>query len=122
VWQLDVLYTPLDQYFGTVSFGLEDWVIIATALVVGLPAYLAIVLATDAIFPSTRAPERLSSRYRHSVPRIRTSLEEHVGRTNQLLNASRIFSVFPVVGDDLEECPHVQTDDDDDREDVQEVK
>ena len=44
VLQLAVLYTPLNQYFGTVPLGLEDWGIIGGVLLLGLPAYLAIVL------------------------------------------------------------------------------
>jgi Ca2+-transporting ATPase len=43
VLQLAVLYTPLNRYFGTVPLGLADWGIIGAVLLVGLPAYLAVV-------------------------------------------------------------------------------
>ncbi|TKR24593.1 calcium-translocating P-type ATPase, PMCA-type [Natronomonas salsuginis] len=42
VLQLAVLYTPLNQYFGTVPLGLTDWGIIAVVLLVCLPIYVAI--------------------------------------------------------------------------------
>jgi Ca2+-transporting ATPase len=42
--QLAVLYTPLNQYFGTVPLGLEDWGILAAVFAVCLPAYLAIAV------------------------------------------------------------------------------
>ncbi|MEF8821341.1 MAG: cation transporting ATPase C-terminal domain-containing protein, partial [Halovenus sp.] len=44
VLQLAVLYTPLNQYFGTVPLELADWGIIAAVLLVCLPAYLAVAL------------------------------------------------------------------------------
>ncbi|QCJ45843.1 cation-translocating P-type ATPase [Haloprofundus sp. MHR1] len=44
--QLLVLYTPLNRYFGTVPLGLDDWALVGGALVVCLPAYVAVALAT----------------------------------------------------------------------------
>jgi len=51
VLQLAVLYTPLNQYFGTVPLGVEDWGIIGVVLAIGLPAYLAIVLTIKRYLP-----------------------------------------------------------------------
>jgi len=51
VVQLTVLYTPLNQYFGTVPLGVEDWGIIGVVLAIGLPAYLAIVLTIKRYLP-----------------------------------------------------------------------
>ncbi|MEF8779453.1 MAG: cation-translocating P-type ATPase [Haloferacaceae archaeon] len=41
--QLAVLYTPLNQYFGTVPLGLADWMRIGTVLAVALPGYFLVV-------------------------------------------------------------------------------
>ena len=83
VWQLDVLYTPLDQYFGTVPFGLEDWEIIATALAVGLPAYLAIVLAIRRYFPLDEGSRKnshrgIGTRSPESVPPWKSTSAERI--------------------------------------------
>ncbi|WP_178916061.1 calcium-translocating P-type ATPase, PMCA-type [Natronomonas gomsonensis] len=43
VLQLAVLYTPLNNYFGTVPLGVGDWAVIGVVLAVALPAYLAVV-------------------------------------------------------------------------------
>jgi Ca2+-transporting ATPase len=56
VMQLAVLYTPLNQYFGTVPLGLEDWGIIGAVLAVALPAYLAVVLAIKRYLPLDEDP------------------------------------------------------------------
>ncbi len=56
VLQLAVLYTPLNQYFGTVPLGLEDWGIIGAVLVLGFPAYLAVVLAIKRYLPLDEDP------------------------------------------------------------------
>ncbi|QFU83173.1 calcium-translocating P-type ATPase, PMCA-type [Natronorubrum aibiense] len=40
--QLAVLYTPLNQYFGTIPLELADWGLIAVVLAVCLPGYLAV--------------------------------------------------------------------------------
>jgi Ca2+-transporting ATPase len=42
--QLSVLYTPLNQYFGTVPLAPGDWLILAGLFVICLPAYLAIAV------------------------------------------------------------------------------
>ncbi|QCC50163.1 cation-translocating P-type ATPase [Halapricum salinum] len=49
--QLAVLYTPLNQYFGTVALGLGDWGILAAVLLVALPAYLLVVSTIKRRFP-----------------------------------------------------------------------
>jgi Ca2+-transporting ATPase len=56
VLQLAVLYTPLNQYFGTVPLGLEDWGIIGAVLVLGFPAYLAVVRAIKRYLPLDEDP------------------------------------------------------------------
>jgi Ca2+-transporting ATPase len=43
--QLAVLYTPLNQYFGTVPLTLADWAILGAVLAVCLPGYIVIALA-----------------------------------------------------------------------------
>jgi Ca2+-transporting ATPase len=45
--QLAVLYTPLEQYFGTVPLGVADWALIGAVLAVALPAYLAVLTAME---------------------------------------------------------------------------
>jgi Ca2+-transporting ATPase len=60
VLQLAVLYTPLNQYFGTVPLGLEDWGIIGGVLVIGLPAYLVIVLAIKRYLPLNESSRKSS--------------------------------------------------------------
>ncbi|WP_254271579.1 calcium-translocating P-type ATPase, PMCA-type [Haloarcula marina] len=42
VLQLAVLYTPLNEYFGTVPLGLADWGLLAGTLLLALPGYLAV--------------------------------------------------------------------------------
>jgi Ca2+-transporting ATPase len=49
--QLAVLYTPLGEYFGTVSLGLTDWGLIAAVLVIALPGYVAVVAAIKRYLP-----------------------------------------------------------------------
>ena len=49
--QFAVLYTPLRQYFGTVSLGLADWGLIAVVLAVALPGYVAVVAAIKRYLP-----------------------------------------------------------------------
>ncbi|WP_049895687.1 calcium-translocating P-type ATPase, PMCA-type [Halopiger xanaduensis] len=44
VLQLAVLYTPLNQYFGTVPLDLADWGIISVILVVSLPGYFGVAV------------------------------------------------------------------------------
>lgn len=55
VLQLAVLYTPLNQYFGTVPLGLADWILIGTVLTVALPGYLAVVTAIKRYIPIAAA-------------------------------------------------------------------
>jgi Ca2+-transporting ATPase len=43
--QLAILYTPLNQYFGTVPLGLADWIVIGSVLAVALPGYFIGVTA-----------------------------------------------------------------------------
>ena len=40
--QLAILYTPLNQYFGTVPLGLADWIVIGSVLAVALPGYFVV--------------------------------------------------------------------------------
>ncbi|MFA9515925.1 calcium-translocating P-type ATPase, PMCA-type [Halopenitus sp. H-Gu1] len=49
--QLAVLYTPLNEYFGTVPLGIADWSIIGIVLLVALPAYLAVVVTIKRYLP-----------------------------------------------------------------------
>ncbi|SNZ17982.1 Ca2+-transporting ATPase [Natronoarchaeum philippinense] len=42
--QLAVLYTPLNEYFGTVPLGLGDWAVLGGVLAVALPAYLLVAV------------------------------------------------------------------------------
>jgi Ca2+-transporting ATPase len=51
VLHLAVLYTPLNQYFGTVPLGLGDWGIIGAVLALGLPAYLAVARTVERYLP-----------------------------------------------------------------------
>jgi len=60
VLQLAVLYTPLNQYFGTVPLGLADWLVIATALAVALPGYLGVVTVIKRYLPLAAAAGGLS--------------------------------------------------------------
>ena len=61
VLQLAVLYTPLNQYFGTVPLGFADWIRIGTVLAVALPGYLLVVTAIRQYFSlgstASEAPE-----------------------------------------------------------------
>jgi P-type Ca2+ transporter type 2C len=45
--QLAVLYTPLNQYFGTVALGVGDWLVLLVAMAVSLPCYLAVAILTQ---------------------------------------------------------------------------
>jgi Ca2+-transporting ATPase len=49
--QLAILYTPLNQYFGTVPLGLTDWLLIGTVLAVALPGYFVVVTAIRQYLP-----------------------------------------------------------------------
>lgn len=49
--QLAILYTPLNQYFGTVPLGLADWILIGTVLAVALPGYFVVVTAIRQYLP-----------------------------------------------------------------------
>ena len=49
--QLAVLYTPLNQYFGTVPLGLADWSLLGLVVVVALPGYLVVVLGIKRYLP-----------------------------------------------------------------------
>ena len=42
VLQLSVLYTPLNQYFGTVPLGIDDWTYLFAALAVAVPGFLGV--------------------------------------------------------------------------------
>jgi len=42
VLQLSVLYTPLNQYFGTVPLGIDDWTYLFAALAVAIPGFLGV--------------------------------------------------------------------------------
>ena len=42
--QLSVLYTPLNQYFGTVPLALGDWAVLAGVLAICVPAYFAVAV------------------------------------------------------------------------------
>ncbi|WP_323192558.1 calcium-translocating P-type ATPase, PMCA-type [Halostella sp. PRR32] len=53
VLQLAVLYTPLNQYFGTVPLELADWILIGTVLVAALPGYFVVVTAIRQYLPLT---------------------------------------------------------------------
>jgi len=52
VLQLAVLYTPLSAYFGTVPLGIADWGVLAGALAVCLPAYLAVSVGVRRLDPA----------------------------------------------------------------------
>jgi len=52
VLQLAVLYTPLNQYFGTVPLGVADWGVIGVVLAAALPAYLAVVVLLKRTTPA----------------------------------------------------------------------
>ena len=49
--QLAILYTPLNQYFGTVPLGLADWIVIGSVLAVALPGYFIVVTAIRQYLP-----------------------------------------------------------------------
>jgi Ca2+-transporting ATPase len=49
--QLAVLYTPLNQYFGTVPLSLADWIRIGVVLAVALPGYFVVVTAIKRYLP-----------------------------------------------------------------------
>jgi Ca2+-transporting ATPase len=49
--QLAVLYSPLNQYFGTVALDLTDWARLGTLLAVALPGYLAVCLSIQRYLP-----------------------------------------------------------------------
>ncbi len=51
VLHLAVLYTPLNQYFGTVPLGFGDWGIIGAVLAVSLAAYLAVARTVERYLP-----------------------------------------------------------------------
>jgi len=42
ILQLSVLYTPLNQYFGTVPLSIDDWARLFGALAVAIPEYLGV--------------------------------------------------------------------------------
>jgi Ca2+-transporting ATPase len=50
--QLAVLYTPLNQYFGTVPLGPGDWAVLAALLALTGPAYLAVATAVKRLAPN----------------------------------------------------------------------
>ncbi|MDZ5811920.1 cation transporting ATPase C-terminal domain-containing protein, partial [Halorubrum sp. AD140] len=56
LFQLAVLYTPLNQYFGTVPLGVADWILLGGVLAVALPGYLIVVLAIKRYLPLASAP------------------------------------------------------------------
>ena len=58
VLQLAVLYTPLNQYFGTIPLGVGDWALLGAVLAVALPMYVAVVVAIKRAFPVGGATER----------------------------------------------------------------
>ncbi|MFC7132792.1 MULTISPECIES: calcium-translocating P-type ATPase, PMCA-type [Salinibaculum] len=49
--QLSVLYTPLNQYFGTIPLGLGDWALLAGVFAICVPAYLAVAVAVKRLQP-----------------------------------------------------------------------
>ena len=51
--QLAVLYTPLNDYFGTVPLGPADWGLLGGALAVAFPAYLVVALGVRRLAPRT---------------------------------------------------------------------
>nr|WP_157744220.1 cation-translocating P-type ATPase C-terminal domain-containing protein [Halopenitus persicus] len=66
--QLAVLDTSLNQYFGTVSLGLADWLLLGTVLAVTLPGYFVVVTANKRYLPLVSMdgdpPIRISSNSR----------------------------------------------------------
>nr|WP_268899074.1 HAD-IC family P-type ATPase [Halomicroarcula rubra] len=52
--QLAVLYTPLNEYFGTVPLGPADWGLVGAVLAVSLPAYLAVAVVVGRWDRATR--------------------------------------------------------------------
>jgi Ca2+-transporting ATPase len=53
--QLAVLYTPLNDYFGTVPLGLADWGVLLAVLLFTLPLYLAIAAVVRRLRPTSDA-------------------------------------------------------------------
>jgi Ca2+-transporting ATPase len=54
--QLAVLYTPLNQYFGTVPLGPGDWLLIGTVLAAALPGYFVVATAIKRYIPLGSVP------------------------------------------------------------------
>ncbi|MFT4922762.1 MAG: Ca2+-transporting ATPase [Haloarculaceae archaeon] len=51
--QLAVVYTPLNQYFGTVPIGIADWAILALVLAICLPLYLLVAVGIRRLRPDS---------------------------------------------------------------------
>lgn len=51
ILHLFILYSPLNQYFGTVQLGLGDWLLIGSVLAIALPGYLLIGTAIKRRLP-----------------------------------------------------------------------